>query len=241
MSDAARILLVEDDFEICEVVTSGLRLEGHEITVRTHGAGLVEHVGETAPDLVVLDRTLPDSEGAELCRALRSAGSGVMILMLTARDSLEEKLEGLDAGADDYLTKPFALSELTARVKVLLRRAGHAGPGGQVPSASTLGPLRLDRAAVVADVDGTPLSLTATEFELLAALLENQGRVMSRTELLKAVWGYDFDPHTNVVEVYVSYLRRKLREATDAVILRNVRGFGYTVEASDKVDPPEKI
>ncbi|WP_095588472.1 response regulator transcription factor [Actibacterium ureilyticum] len=232
MNAPARILLVEDDFEICEIVTSGLRLEGHEVSVRTFGAGLVEHVAADPPALIVLDRTLPDAEGAELCRALRAAGSGVMILMLTARDSLEEKLQGLDAGADDYLTKPFALSELAARVKVLLRRAGHSGQAGHAPPVSTLGPLRLDRSAAAAEVDGAPLSLTATEFALLAALLENQGRVMSRTELLKAVWGYDFDPHTNVVEVYVSYLRRKLHGATDTVVLRNVRGFGYTIETA---------
>ncbi|WP_147108066.1 response regulator transcription factor [Tateyamaria sp. syn59] len=232
MTDGARILLIEDDFEICEIVTQGLRLEGHEVTVRTFGQGLVEHVQADPPALIVLDRTLPDSEGAELCRALRAAGLGVMILMLTARDSLEEKLQGLDAGADDYLTKPFALSELTARVKVLLRRAGHGGLAEPAPPASVLGPLRLDRATASADVAGVPLVLTATEFALLAALLENQGRVMSRTELLKAVWGYDFDTRTNVVEVYVSYLRRKLSAETEAVVVRNVRGFGYTIELS---------
>jgi DNA-binding response OmpR family regulator len=225
----ARILLVEDDPDISEIIASGLALEGHQVEIQDRGAGLAERLDAGSHDLVILDRMLPDAEGAALCRALRAAGHDTMILMVTARDALHAKLEGLDAGADDYLTKPFALSELIARVHALLRRAGRSA--APVP-VLTLGPLVLDRGRAAAEIDGLDLGLTATEFALLATLMENPGRIVSRTELLKEVWGYGFDPHTNVVEVYVSYLRRKLAAATQDVVLRNVRGFGYTIEAS---------
>ncbi|MEJ6391999.1 response regulator transcription factor [Gymnodinialimonas sp. 2305UL16-5] len=227
---SAHILVVEDNPEICEVIDDALTMEGYEVDVVNVGAGLAHRLAEGRYDLVVLDRMLPDAEGADLCRALRAAGNGVLILMLTARDALDEKVEGLEAGADDYLTKPFALSELVARVQSLLRRVGRGEPK---PNLLRLGPLMLDRARVAVEADGHALTLTATEFALLEALLANAGRVLSRTELLKEVWGYDFDPQTNSVEVYVSYLRRKLRAVTDRVVLRNVRGFGYTIEVQE--------
>ncbi|MFQ6550231.1 response regulator transcription factor [Aestuariibius sp. 2305UL40-4] len=228
---SAKILVVEDDPEICEVVSDALTMEGYIVNIVNAGLGVAERLAEEHHDLVVLDRMLPDVEGADLCRELRAVGNDVLILMLTARDALGEKVEGLEAGSDDYLTKPFAVSELVARVQSLLRRAGRGTPR---PNLLHLGPLTLDRGRASAMVDGRPLMLTATEFSLLETLITNGERVLSRTELLKEVWGYDFDPQTNNVEVYVSYLRRKLGAVTSSVVLRNVRGFGYTVELRDE-------
>ena len=227
----ARILLVEDDPEICELVVGTLRMEGHEIDAVHEGAELADRLAAGRYDLVILDRTLPDAEGAELCRTLRAAGDDVLVLMLTARDALEDKLEGLKAGADDYLTKPFSFAEMALRVETLLRRAGRAAVAADAPLR--IGSLTLDRSKKVAAVDGAPVRLTATEFALLSFLMEHLDRPISRQEILKGVWGYDFDPNTNVVEVYVSYLRRRLAAATEEIVLRNVRGFGYVLERAD--------
>jgi len=155
--------------------------------------------------------------------------------MLTARDGLEDKIEGLAAGADDYLTKPFAFSEMIMRVAALLRRASR-DPRPATP-VLTLGVLTLDRERKTAEAERVPLKLTATEFELLRYLLESRGRPVDRIELLRAIWGYDFDPNTNVVEVYISYLRRKLSAATDRITLGNKRGFGYFLEVSELEEP----
>jgi len=227
----ASILLVEDDPEICELVAGTLRMEGHEIDAVHEGADLADRLAAGRYDLVILDRTLPDAEGAELCRTLRAAGDDVLVLMLTARDALEDKLEGLKAGADDYLTKPFSFAEMTLRVETLLRRVGRGAALEEAPLR--VGPLTLDRARKAAEVDGVPVRLTATEFALLSFLMAHPDRPVSRHEILKGVWGYDFDPNTNVVEVYVSYLRRRLAAATDGVVVRNVRGFGYVLERVD--------
>jgi DNA-binding response OmpR family regulator len=231
----ARILIVEDDPEISELVRDSLAIEGHAVDAVGFGADLVHRVAAMRYDLVILDRTLPDAEGAALCRDLREAKSDVLVLMLTARDALEDKIEGLAAGADDYLTKPFAFSEMTMRVAALLRRANR----GQVRETPLLklGVLTLDRERKTAEAGCVPLDLTATEFELLRYLLESKGRPVDRLELLRAVWGYDFDPNTNVVEVYISYLRRKLGAATDLVTLGNKRGFGYFLQASEMEEP----
>ena len=226
----ARILIVEDDPEISELVRDSLVIAGHTVDAVAFGADLVHRVAAMRYDLVILDRTLPDAEGAAMCRDLRDANSDVLVLMLTARDALEDKIEGLAAGADDYLTKPFAFSEMTMRVAALLRRANR----GEVRATSplTLGVLTLDRERKTVEAGDVPLELTATEFELLRHLLESKGRPVDRLELLRAVWGYDFDPMTNVVEVYISYLRRKLGAATDRITLGNKRGFGYFLEVS---------
>lgn len=227
----ARILLVEDDPEICELVAETLAMEGHKVEVTHHGANLIDRLAAANVDLVILDRTLPDAEGVDLCRRLRETGNEVPILMLTARDALHDKLEGLQAGADDYLTKPFAFAEMAMRVEALLRRAGRTG--ALQPPILRVGPLALDRTRKTVEADGARIALTATEFALLTFLMENPDRPVDRQELLKGVWGYDFDPHTNVVEVYVSYLRRKLSAATTAVTVRNIRGFGYVLHRSD--------
>lgn len=219
-----RILIVEDDAEIAEFLSLGLTAEGYEVSVEPNGAGLMDRVRTDGIRLVVLDRMLPDGEGVDLCRRLRAAGSGVLVLMLTARDALDEKLEGLRAGADDYVTKPFAFEELLARIEALLRRDAAPAPA---PRVIRYADLTVDLAAKTARRGDADLGLTATEFNLLRYLVENADRVVSRMEILNAVWGYDFDPNTNIVEVYVAYLRKKMEGRDGSRLLQNVRGFGY--------------
>jgi DNA-binding response OmpR family regulator len=202
-----RVLVVEDDAEIAEFLAAGLSAEGYVVEVRPNGHDLAEHVRTGGIQLVILDRMLPDADGAEICRRLRAAGEKTLVLMLTARDALGEKLEGLGAGADDYMTKPFAFEELLARLKVLLRRAS---PDQPAPTELRAGEVRLDLARKTAWRGARELGLTATEFALLRYLAENAGRVVSRMEILNEVWGYDFDPNTNIVEVYIAYLRKKV-------------------------------
>ncbi|QDY71001.1 response regulator transcription factor [Qingshengfaniella alkalisoli] len=218
------ILIVEDDTEIADFLSVGLRAEGYDILVEPNGANLLDHVREDAVKLVILDRMLPDAEGADLCRRLRAADSDVLVLMLTARDALQEKLEGFRAGADDYVTKPFAFEELLARVEVLLRRSISTEP---LPQALTFADMSIDISRKTAQRAGIDLGLTATEFNLLRYFLENAERVVSRMEILNAVWGYDFDPNTNIVEVYIAYLRKKLESGGGIRLIQNVRGFGY--------------
>lgn len=226
----ARILIVEDDAEIAEFLSLGLAAEGYEVAVEPNGAALPERVRTGGFRLVVLDRMLPDAEGVDLCRRLRAGGSGVLVLMLTARDALEEKLEGLRAGADDYVTKPFAFEELLARIEVLLRRDAAAPPPAQTIAFADL---TVDLATKTARRGDKDLGLTATEFNLLRYLVENASRVVSRMELLNAVWGYDFDPNTNIVEVYIAYLRKKMEGDAGPRLLQNVRGFGYQLAAKE--------
>ena len=219
-----RILIVEDDAEIAEFLSVGLGAEGYNVVVESGGTRLLDRVRAGDIGLVILDRMLPDAEGVDLCRRLRAVGDGTLVLMLTARDALEEKLEGLRAGADDYVTKPFAFEELLARIEVLLRRTSPAPPGEAVLRYADLA---IDMPRKVAHRGGRELGLTATEFGLLRYLVENAGRVVSRMEILNAVWGYDFDPNTNIVEVYIAYLRRKVDRDFDTRLIQNVRGFGY--------------
>jgi DNA-binding response OmpR family regulator len=218
------ILLVEDDGEVAAFIEAGLAAEGYVVETRSRVEGVVEAVAARRHDVVILDRMLPDGDGAELAQALRATGASCLILMLTAKDGLGDKLEGLRAGADDYITKPFAFEELLVRIEVLLRRAM---PERQIGQEAVVGDLRLDLARKVAMRAGRELPLTATEFALLAFLVANRGRVVSRMEILDGVWGYKFDPHTNIVEVYVAYLRKKIDRKGEPSLVRTSRGFGY--------------
>lgn len=220
------LLIVEDDDEIASFLCRGLSGEGYVVDIAATGEAARGRVADGGVRLVILDRMLPDAEGVELCQAFRREDPDLLVLMLTAKDGLGDKLEGLRAGADDYMTKPFAFEELLARVEALFRRAG---PEGENRSEIVFGNLRLDPARKVAWRGGRELNLTATEFALLRYLTENAGSVVSRIQILQAVWGYDFDPNTNIVEVYIAYLRRKVDRDADEKLVRNVRGFGYTL------------
>lgn len=220
------ILIVEDDREIADFLLRGLRGEGYEVLHAGSGAEMRDLLDGRDCGLVILDRMLPDAEGADLCAELRAGRPGIMVLMLTARDALEDKLAGLRAGADDYLTKPFAFEELLARIEALRRRAGPPGAA----TVLSIGPLRLDLNHKSATREGRDLGLTPTEFGLLRYLAEHAGQVVSRTRLLADVWGKNFDPNTNLVEVYIAYLRRKVDDPFGDRLIRNIRGFGYVLD-----------
>lgn len=224
------LLIVEDDSEIAEFLAAGLSAEGYEVTVRPDARDLSALVRSGGFDLLILDRMLPDAEGADLCQRLRAESQDIMVLMLTAKDSLDDTVEGLRAGADDYMTKPFAFEELLARLEVLLRRSA---AGQSTQDEIVVGEVGVNLLMKTARYGGQDLKLTATEFALLRYFAENAGRVLSRTDILRAVWGYDFDPHTNIVEVYIAYLRKKLEGAGGAGVIRTSRGFGYLLTDGD--------
>lgn len=223
----ARILIVEDEKKVADFLTRGLSEEGHFIDVATHGQeGLTKAMSETY-DLLILDRMLPDQDGIDVCNTLRGQGLHTPILMLTARDAVEDRVEGLDAGADDYLIKPFAFEELLARIRVLLRR-----PIADTQSTLQVADLKLDlmkREVTCADLN---VVLTQREFELLAYMMKRPGRVLSRTMLEEQVWGHDFETGTNVVDVYINYLRKKINHAQAGIY--TVRGIGYVLRNKDE-------
>ena len=221
-----RILVVEDDRKVCRFVRQGLEEEGHAVDVAADGeeGATLAHVNPY--DVLVLDVQLPKKNGLQLAAELRREGSTVPILMLTARDSTEDVVRGLDSGADDYLTKPFAFEEFVARVRALLRRSsGRAEPRLQVADLS------LDPATRGVSRGGRRISLTAREYALLEYFLRNVGRVLTRPMITQHVWGMDFDPESNVVDVYVGYLRRKIDAEGEPRLLQTIRGAGYMLSA----------
>lgn len=217
-----RIVVIEDDERIASFVSRGLTAQGHQVMSTANGLDGIELATEPGVDLVILDLSLPDIDGTEVLTRLRGRAGVLPVLVLTARDSIPDKVQVLDRGADDYMTKPFALDELLARVRVLARRADQ-------PSASKLerGGLVLDLAARRASRDGRTIELSAREFALLAYLMRNAGQVLSRVQILAAVWEYDFDPQSNVVDVYVRYLRNKVDVPGEPSLIETVRGSGY--------------
>ncbi len=219
------LLIVEDDARVRDFLTRGLKAEGYEVSATGEALAGLELALEVPPDILILDVMLPGFSGLELCRRLRAKGATGPILMLTALDSVDEKIEGLRGGADDYLTKPFDFDELLARLEALARR--NRGFQTRSDSALRLGELVLDRNAMVATDAGSVLELTGKEFELLECLMQSAGKVVSRTRILNKVWGYSSDPLTNVVDVYVRRLRTKLDKTSDASRIQTVRGYGY--------------
>ena len=220
-----RVLVVEDDEEIADVLRRSLRQEGHEVRTATDGEAALRQAGEFVPDLVILDLGLPGLDGVEVCRRLR-ATSDVPILILTARSDTGDRVEGLDAGADDYLVKPFERAELLARMRALMRRRPPRG------SASLrVGDLVLNPATREVSRGERTLDLTNREFELLEYLMRNERLVISRERLLEEVWGYDPASMTNTIDVFISNLRRKLEEGGEERILHTKRGAGYVVRA----------
>ncbi len=222
-----RVLVVEDEVELAEALGVGLRREGYAVDVAFDARAALERFAVAPYDLVLLDLNLPDGDGLTVCADMRRAGGPQpRVLMLTARDSLEDRVRGLDEGADDYLVKPFAFPELLARVRALLRRDADA-----TRAVVEAGPVRLDAAARTVTVSGEPLALTAKEFALLRYMMLHPGEALSTEQLLDHVWDEHADPFTNTVRVTVSNLRRKLRDAGVDGIIETVVGFGYRLEA----------
>jgi two-component system, OmpR family, response regulator MprA len=220
-----RVLVVDDDRAVREALRRVLTLAGYEVQVADGGAQAIELVVQSVPDAVVLDLGMPDVDGLEVCRRLRLLGNRVPILMLTAREEVSDRVAGLDAGADDYLVKPFDVDELKARVRALLRRSG---PDGD-PDELSFAEIRLDSARHGAAVGEAFTELTRTEYQLLELLLRNPRHVLSHSLIYDRVWGYDFGAASNALRVYVGYLRRKLADAGARPLIHTVRGVGYVL------------
>ncbi|MGW5348313.1 response regulator transcription factor [Streptomyces sp. NPDC004050] len=225
------VLVADDDAAIRRSLERGLRLSGFSVLLAADGAGALATHAERSPDVFVLDVSMPGLSGIEVCRVLRAQGDETPVLMLSALDELADRVAGLQAGADDYLVKPFALEELVLRLRALLRRrpAGPAEPGPDAPLRA--GPLVVDPATREVHRDGVAVHLTRREFELLATLVRNAGIVLTRDQLLDRVWGYDFEVRTDAVDTFVSYLRRKLEEGGRPRLIHTVRGVGFVLRA----------
>lgn len=221
----SKILIIDDDEKIVSMLRRGLAFEGYEVTTAANGAEGLNQLLIDEPDLVVLDVMMPQVDGFEVCRRLRAAGSTVPILMLTAKDEVENRVKGLDIGADDYLVKPFALEELLARVRALLRRkTEHHEGGGQ---KLVFEDLMLDNDSREVIRGGQRLELTAKEFELLNLFMQNPKRVLSRDLIMDKIWGYDYSGESNVLEVYIAMLRQKTEEHGGKRLIQTIRGAGY--------------
>ncbi|WP_129783332.1 response regulator transcription factor [Promicromonospora panici] len=224
-----RILLVDDEPALRQSVARSLRFEGYTVVTASDGREALDVVRSARPDALVLDVMMPRLDGLGVCRSLRAEGDRTPVLVLTARDAVQDTVAGLDAGADDYLAKPFAYDELLARLRALLRRT--AGPPGE--PVLEAGPVRLDPAAWQVTVDGAPVELTRTEFSLLETLMRHRGQVLTRSQLYSSVWGEDLDGMSNTLDVYVGYLRRKLEAAGSPRLVHTMRGVGYLVRGSE--------
>lgn len=225
MSENPTILVVDDERPVREALKRALGLEGYAVTLAGDGQEALETMAEAPPDMVVLDILMPRMDGLEMTKALRSAGDDTPILMLTARDAVDDRVAGLDAGADDYLVKPFALEELLARIRALLRRTG---PPDE-EEILTFEDLILDRKTHTVTRAGREIPLTRTEFSLLELFMMHPGQVLTRSIIFDRVWGYDFGPNSNSLEVYMGYLRRKTEADGASRLLHTVRGVGYVL------------
>ncbi|EFQ80470.1 MULTISPECIES: response regulator transcription factor [Corynebacterium] len=230
-----KILVVDDEQAVRESLRRSLRFNGYEVLTANDGLEAVETVRAENPELLILDVMMPNMDGLEVCRTLRSEGWDRPILVLTARDGVSDRVAGLDAGADDYLPKPFALEELLARVRSLVRRASADSIAAEAPVESKLSfeDLELDADTREVSRGGRAISLTRTEFALLQLLMENPRKVLSRSKILEEVWGYDFPTSGNALEVYIGYLRKKTEGEGDARLIHTVRGVGYVLRESN--------
>jgi two-component system response regulator MprA len=219
----ATALVVDDDPELRAALTRALRLDGYDVTAVSNGLKALEAIPELKPDVVVLDLMMPFVGGLEVCRRLRAKGDRTPILVLTARDEVGDRVAGLDAGADDYLAKPFALDELRARLRALLRRSRPPAESAVLALAD----LSLDTDSHTARRGERLVELTRTEFALLELLLRNAGRVLTRDVIMDRVWGYELEPASNSLEVFIGYLRRKTEAAGEPRLIHTVRGVGY--------------
>ena len=229
-----RVLVADDDRAIRESLARALELEGYPVVAVRDGASALEAIAADQPDVLILDVMMPGIDGLTVCRVLRAQGDQTPILMLTARTETSDRVAGLDAGADDYLPKPFDLEELLARVRALLRRFRPTDSGGEVSGIDAplvVADLTLDPATREVTRGGRPITLSKTEFDLLELLMRNSGVVLVHSTIYDRIWGYDFGPGSNNLAVYISYLRRKIDADEDVKLIHTVRGVGYTVRA----------
>jgi DNA-binding response OmpR family regulator len=222
MSDGAKILIVEDDPTIGRFVELELAHAGHEVVRCTDGESALESLDDPTPDLVILDLMLPGADGVEIAKSIRGRGLNMPILMLTARAETQDVVTGFDAGADDYLRKPFEIPELLSRVRALLKRTEHDRQGDTCKAAN----VEIDPASRAVLVSGQPVNFTAKEYDLLEYMVTNAGRVISRDEILEKVWGGQHETDSNVIEVFVCHLRNKIGDESNQII-RTIRGVGY--------------
>jgi two-component system response regulator MprA len=223
-SASGRVLVAEDDRSVRDSLVRALTFEGYEVFTAADGAEALAAVDDTQPDVIVLDVLMPNVDGLTACRLLRQRGDRTPVLMLTARHEVSDRVAGLDAGADDYLVKPFALDELLARLRALLRRTGVSGD----EEVLRVGDLVLDPPRRQAWRGDRELELTKTEFDLLELLLFNAGIVLTRDQIYERIWGYDFETSSKSLDVYISYLRRKTEEQGEARLIHTIRGVGYS-------------
>ena len=223
-----RVLIVDDEPAVRAALDRALRLDGYEVELAADGREALDRLADVRLDAVVLDVAMPGIDGLEVCRRLRDAGDRTPVLMLTARDAVDDRVAGLDAGADDYLVKPFALKELKARLRALLRRA--ETPETEDGQALRFADLSLDQGAWEARRGPRKLELSRTEFQLLALFLEHPRQVLTRSQIFERVWGYDFGSSSNSLGVYMGYLRRKTEEGGEPRLLHTVRGVGYVLK-----------
>jgi two-component system OmpR family response regulator len=224
---AIRVLTVDDETSLTELLSMALRYEGWEVATAGSGLEAVKRARELRPDAIVLDMMLPDFDGLEVMRRIRAEQPDVPVIFLTAKDALDDRIGGLTAGGDDYVTKPFSLEELVARLRALLRRSGATTLRNE--SELVVGDLTLDEDSHEVARAGEVINLTATEFELLRYLMRNPRRVLSKAQILDRVWNYDFGGQANVVELYISYLRKKI-DAGRAPMIHTMRGAGYVLK-----------
>jgi two-component system response regulator MprA len=223
-----RVLVVDDEPQLRRALERALKLEGYEVGLAADGQEGLAALASAPYDAIVLDVLMPKRDGLSVCRELRERGDRTPILMLTARDAVQDRVDGLDAGADDYVVKPFALDELLARLRALLRRTNGSGADGQLSYAD----LTLDPATREVRRGDRPIELTKTEFALLEHLMRHPRLVLTRSQLFEAVWGYDFGPRSNSLEVYIGYLRRKTEASGEPRLIQTVRGVGYALRES---------
>ena len=227
MAETMRVLIVDDEPNIRELLSTSLRFAGFGVRSVGNGAQTISAVLEEEPDLIILDVMLPDMNGFSVTKRLRSAGYTAPIIFLTAKDDTEDKVEGLNVGGDDYVTKPFSLDEIIARINAVLRRTIQEDEETMLE----VGPISLDQDTHEVTVAGTSVELSPTEFKLLRYLMQNANRVLSKAQILDHVWEYDFNGDAGIVESYISYLRRKLDPLTDESLIQTKRGFGYMLKA----------
>jgi two-component system OmpR family response regulator len=226
MADGPKILIVDDEPNIRDLLTTSLRFAGFAVRAVATGAQTISAVLEEEPDLIILDVMLPDINGFGVTKRLRASGYTCPILFLTAKDSTEDKITGLTVGGDDYVTKPFSLDEIVARIKAILRRTLNEEDDALI----RVGELAMDQDTHEVSIGSIPIELSPTEFKLLRYLMLNPNRVLSKAQILDHVWEYDFNGDAGIVESYVSYLRRKLDPHTDEPIIQTKRGFGYMLK-----------